>query len=75
MLSVIKESNIDELYNLAAQTHVGKSFDASILTYQINIIGLETLLSSLKKLDMHSKVKILHVSSGEIFGKAETKEL
>ena len=52
MLNVIKESNVDELYNLAAQTHVGKSFDASILTYQINIIGLETLLSSIKKLNM-----------------------
>ena len=56
----------DELYNLAAQSHVGTSFKQPVLTTQINTIGVLNLLEAIKKYS--PKTKFYQASSSEMFG-------
>jgi GDPmannose 4,6-dehydratase len=58
-----------EVYNLAAQSSVGKSWDEPALTFEVNVINYIRLLEKLKG----KNVKILHAVSGEIYG--DTQEI
>lgn len=56
-----------ELYNLAAQSHVGTSFKQPSTTFDINTIGLINILEAVR---LHSrKTKIYHASTSEMFGR------
>jgi GDPmannose 4,6-dehydratase len=59
--------NVDEVYNLAAQSHVGTSFKQPALTWDITGKGCLNLLQSLVDLDMLN-VKFYQASSSEMFG-------
>lgn len=59
----------NEVYNLAAQSHVGTSFDQPILTSQINAIGPLNILEAIRQLSPQSK--FYQASTSELFG--ETK--
>ncbi len=61
-------SNIqpDELYNLAAQSFVGVSFDQPILTTNVNAIGALNVFEAVKAYSSHTKV--YQASSSEMFG-------
>ena len=59
--------NVDEIYNLAAQSHVGTSFKQPALTWDITGKGCLNLLQCLVDLDMRS-VKFYQASSSEMFG-------
>ena len=63
---VIKSTQPDELYNLAAQSFVGVSFDQPILTSNVNAIGALSVFESVKELSPHTKV--YQASSSEMFG-------
>jgi GDPmannose 4,6-dehydratase len=63
---VLKESNPDEIYNLAAQSSVEASFQDPKKTNEINFGGLKNILLSCK--DLGISPKILQASSAEIFG-------
>lgn len=56
----------DEIYNLAAQSHVGVSFECPDETYDINYKGVERLLAAAFK--QNPKVRIYHASTSEMFG-------
>ena len=66
ILRALKESNPDEIYNLAAQSHVGVSFDCPDETWDINAKGVERLLAAAFKLN--PKVKVYQASTSEMFG-------
>jgi GDPmannose 4,6-dehydratase len=63
---VIKEVNPDEIYNLAAQSHVRISFDQPLYTANVTGIGTLNVLESVKLIN--PKIKIYQASSSEMFG-------
>ena len=68
VINIFKDNdNVDEVYNLAAQSHVGTSFKQPALTWDITGKGCLNLLQSLVDLDM-LKVKFYQASSSEMFG-------
>ena len=63
---VIKETSPDEVYNLAAQSFVGASFDHPILTSNVTGMGALGVFEAVKEFSPHSK--IYQASSSEMFG-------
>jgi GDPmannose 4,6-dehydratase len=63
---IIEMFNPDEIYNLAAQSHVGISFDNGESTLNINALGVFRILEVLRK--MNYKGKFYQASSSEMFG-------
>ena len=57
----------DEVYNLAAQSHVKVSFDIPEFTADVNAIGTLRLLDSIR--EVNDKIKFYQASSSELFGK------
>ena len=66
IVTAIKQSNPDEIYNLAAQSFVGASFQQPILTSDITGLGVLRILESIKE---HAPdAKFYQASSSEMFG-------
>ncbi len=63
---LIKSVQPDEIYNLAAQSHVRISFDIPQFTTQTNALGVLNLLEIVRSVSPHSKV--YQASSSEMFG-------
>ena len=63
---ILKKCNPDEVYNLAAQSHVGVSFKIPEYTCDITGLGVVRLLDGLKDLDI--KTKFYQASSSEMYG-------
>jgi len=64
--SVLEKFQPDEVYNLAAQSHVGISFDNAQSTININLLGTLRILEALR--NMKSNAKFYQASSSEMFG-------
>jgi GDPmannose 4,6-dehydratase len=64
--NVIEKVEPDELYNLAAQSHVGISFETGESTLEINALGPYRLLDTLRK--MGAPTRFYQASSSEMFG-------
>ena len=60
----------DEIYNLAAQSHVRVSFDNPIYTANVNAIGALNVLEAARQLNESKPTKIYQASSSEMFGDA-----
>jgi GDPmannose 4,6-dehydratase len=69
LLNVIKKVMPDEIYNLAAQSHVGVSFNVPNYVADIDGIGTLRLLEAIRVLELESKVKIYQASTSELYGK------
>ena len=67
--SIIKKTNPDEIYNLAAQSHVAVSFLNPILTTQVGTLGSIALLEAIRNSD--KDIKFYQASSSEMYGGAE----
>lgn len=67
----LKKSNPDEVYNLAAQSFVGASWDIPIQTSLVNGLGVANFLEAIREYeqDMERKVKFYQASTSEMFGK------
>ena len=61
----------DEIYNLAAQSHVQVSFDAPEYAGDVDALGVLRLLEAVRLLDMTKKTRIYQASTSELFGKVE----
>ena len=61
----------DEIYNLAAQSHVGTSFEIPEVTGNTNALGVLRLLETVKNLGLIKKTKIYQASTSELFGKVQ----
>jgi len=65
--SIIEEGQFDEVYNLAAQSHVATSFSQSAYTLQVNALGPAHMLEAIKRFSPHTK--FYQASTSELFGK------
>ena len=64
--TIVSKYQPDELYNLAAQSHVGTSFKQPTSTFEINAVGVINLLEAIKN---HSpKTRFYQASTSEMFG-------
>ena len=66
LISVIQKANPDEIYNLAAQSHVRISFDQPLYTANVTGIGTLNMLEAVKLIKPNTK--IYQASSSEMFG-------
>ncbi len=68
-IKIFREFNPDEIYNLAAQSSVGLSFDQPIGTMQYNVSSVLNILESIRFLELKSKY--YQASSSEMYGKVQ----
>ena len=67
--NAIKEHEPDEVYNLAAQSHVGTSFTQPSLTWDVTAGGCLNVLEGVRYSGRKEKIKFYQASSSEMFGK------
>lgn len=66
--TLIREIEPDEVYNLAAQSHVRISFDLPELTAETDAMGTLTILESIRKQGLTNKTKFYQASTSELYG-------
>ena len=66
LLQVLQKCNPDEVYNLAAQSHVRISFDQPVYTSQVTGLGTLNLLEAIRL--TNPNIKVYQASSSEMFG-------
>lgn len=71
IIKIVKEVEPDEIYNLAAQSHVGTSFDAAEYTGDIDALGVLRILEAVHILKLDQKCRIYQASTSELYGKVE----
>ncbi|MBO6193590.1 MAG: GDP-mannose 4,6-dehydratase [Clostridiales bacterium] len=71
ILRAVKEVEPDEIYNLAAQSHVGVSFEAAEYTGEVDAIGVLRILEAVHIMGLEKKTKIYQASTSELYGKVE----
>ena len=69
--SLIQQTRPEEIYNLAAQSHVKVSFSNSLYTADINAIGVTRILEAIRVLGLEEKTKFYQASTSEMFGKVQ----
>lgn len=68
LIRIIQEVQPNEIYNLAAQSHVKVSFDVPEYTAEADAIGTLRLLEAVRILGMEKKCRIYQASTSELFG-------
>lgn len=71
MNSIISEIKPDEIYNLAAQSHVRVSFDLPGYTAQTDAIGTLNILESIKSNGLNKITRFYQASTSELYGKVQ----
>lgn len=71
IIKIINEIKPDEIYNLAAQSHVGVSFDAAEYTGDVDALGVLRILEAVHMLGLEKTCKIYQASTSELYGKVE----
>ncbi len=68
LMRIIKDVKPDEIYNLAAQSHVGVSFEEPEYTANSDALGALRILESIKILGMEKNSKFYQASTSELYG-------
>ena len=71
ILGVIGKVRPDEIYNLAAQSHVQVSFDSPEFTADVDAVGVLRILEAVRQLGMTNTCRIYQASTSELYGKVE----
>ena len=71
LIRIIQQVQPDEIYNLAAQSHVKVSFDVPEYTAEADAIGTLRMLEAVRILGMEKKTKIYQASTSELYGKVQ----
>lgn len=71
IVRVVSSVQPDEIYNLAAQSHVGVSFDAAEYTGDVDALGVLRILEAVHMLGLDKTCKIYQASTSELYGKVE----
>jgi GDPmannose 4,6-dehydratase len=71
LVNTIKVVKPDEIYNLAAQSHVGLSFDSAEYTSDVDALGVLRILEAVRINGLADKTRIYQASTSELFGKVE----
>jgi len=66
IIRVLKNTSIDEIYNLAAQSFVGTSWDQPLLTSNVSGIGVTNILEAIRLMD--PSIRFYQASTSEMFG-------
>jgi GDPmannose 4,6-dehydratase len=70
LIRLVQETQPDEVYNLAAQSHVQVSFETPEYTANADALGTLRLLEALRILRMGERTRFYQASTSELFGKA-----
>jgi len=68
LIRIIKQVQPDEIYNLAAQSHVAVSFELPEYTADVDAIGTLRLLEAIRTLGMEKSTRFYQASSSELYG-------
>jgi len=68
---ILKLTRPDEIYNLAAQSHVRISFDIPVQTCDINALGTMRILEGMRHLNMFETTKFYQASTSELYGEVK----
>ena len=71
IIRIIRETQPDEIYTLAAQSHVQISFDAPEYTGDVDALGVLRILEAVHILGLEKKTRIYQASTSELYGKVE----
>jgi len=71
LIRVIQSIQPDEIYNLAAQSHVAVSFESPEYTANADAIGTLRLLEAIRILGLEKKTRFYQASTSELFGKVQ----
>ena len=71
LIRIIQETQPDEIYNLAAQSHVKVSFETAEYTANADALGTLRLLEAMRILKLEEKTRFYQASTSELFGKAQ----
>jgi GDPmannose 4,6-dehydratase len=71
ILRIIQQTQPDEIYNLAAQSHVGISFETPEYTANSDAIGVLRLLEAIRILGLEKKTRFYQASTSELYGKVQ----
>lgn len=71
LIRIIQTVQPDEIYNLAAQSHVKVSFDVPEYTADADALGTLRMLEAVRILGMEKKTRIYQASTSELFGKVQ----
>jgi GDPmannose 4,6-dehydratase len=71
MIRVIQEVQPDEIYNLAAQSHVKVSFETPEYTANADGLGALRILEAVRLLNLEKKTRVYQASTSEMFGKVQ----
>ncbi len=71
VLGVIGKVRPNEIYNLAAQSHVQVSFDSPEFTADVDAVGVLRILEAVRQLGMTDTCRIYQASTSELYGKVE----
>jgi GDPmannose 4,6-dehydratase len=71
VIRLISEIRPDEIYNLAAQSHVRVSFDMPEYTADIDALGTLRILEAVRILGLTEKTRIYQASTSELYGKVQ----
>ena len=71
LIRSIQQVQPDEIYNLAAQSHVKVSFDVPEYTAEVDAVGTLRILEAVRILGLEKKTKIYQASTSELYGKVQ----
>ena len=71
LIRIVQEVQPDEIYNLAAQSHVQVSFETPEYTANADALGTLRLLEAIRILGLCKKVRFYQASTSELYGKAQ----
>jgi GDPmannose 4,6-dehydratase len=71
LIRIVQETKPDEIYNLAAQSHVQVSFETAEYTANADGMGTLRLLEAIRILELEKKVRFYQASTSELYGKVQ----
>lgn len=74
LVRIIEHCQPTEIYNLAAQSHVGVSFEMPEYTANVDAVGTLRLLEAIRVLGMEEKVRFYQASTSELYGQAPSPQ-
>jgi len=70
LIRLLQETQPDEIYNLAAQSHVHISFDCPEYTADVDALGTLRLLEAIRILNLQEKTRFYQASTSELYGRS-----
>jgi GDPmannose 4,6-dehydratase len=68
---ILEKTHPDEIYNLAAQSHVKVSFDVPEYTSEVDALGTLRFLDAIKEVGLRDKTRFYQASTSELYGKVQ----